>query len=274
MKKLLYFSVAFIMVINVVNAKQVDSGAAKQVAENCMRQNARMKELNLNLTYTEQSMVGKADYYVFDINNGIGFVIVSAEDAGYPIIGYSTEGAYEVPSVSSNPEFSFWMQKGKAEIEYMRDHNVQATAEIKNEWNGYANNLKTTPPIVNAVTPLCPTKWNQNGGGSIAYNNLCPGGSVTGCVATAMAQIMKKWNYPAQGTGSSSYTAGSYGPLTANYGATIYNWANMPNTSSNIDVATISYHCGISVQMNYSPSASGAYVCGGNPSAEYSYKTY
>jgi len=276
MKKLLFFSVVFVMVINVAGAAQVESSVAKQVAENCIRKNARMKELNLNLTYTEKSKAGQADYYVFNVNSGIGFVIVSAEDAGYPIIGYSTEGAFEVPSESYNPEFNFWMQKRKVEIEYMRDHNVQATAEIKNEWNGYTSNFKTALPAINTVSvaPLCATKWNQNGGGSVPYNNLCPGGSVTGCVATAMAQIMKKWNYPAQGTGQSSYTAGTYGTLSANYGTTTYKWANMPNTSSNSDVATISYHCGVSVQMNYSPSGSGAMVCGSNPSAEYSYKTY
>src|ERR1035437_3310116 len=129
------------------------------------------------------------------------------------------------------------------------------------------------------VAPLVQTTWNQ----SPNYNAMCPSSSVTGCVATAMAQIMRFWNCPAVCTGSSSYcdcTSGGfsnqYGTLSANYGATTYNWSNMPLnvTGANTDVATLNYQCGVSVEMDYSPSGSGAQVIGGNPSAQYSYITY
>jgi photosystem II stability/assembly factor-like uncharacterized protein len=83
----------------------------------------------------------------------------------------------------------------------------------------------------------------------------------TGCVATAMAQIMKYHNFPPQGVGSHTYTHPVYGVQTANFGAATYNWSSMPNnvSSANPGVATIMYHAGVSVNMQYAPSGSGAY---------------
>lgn len=124
--------------------------------------------------------------------------------------------------------------------------------------------------------PLMTTKWNQ----SPYYNALCPANSVTGCVATAMAQIMKYWNYPAKGTGFHSYNHPTYGTLSANFGGTTYQWSSMPNTvnSANNAVATLMYHCGVSVNMDYSPQSSGAYVIQDSPTpqacSEYALKTY
>jgi len=120
------------------------------------------------------------------------------------------------------------------------------------------------------------TTWSQ----SPYYNALCPGGSVSGCVATAMAQIMKYWNYPAQGSGFHSYNHPNYGTLSANFGGTTYQWSSMPNSvnSSNNAVATLMYHCGVSVDMNYSPNLSGAYVVSSaspvQHCSEYAFKTY
>ncbi len=272
MKKNIYSLAALLLFVGAVNAKQVESNTAKQVAENFIRQTARVKMLDLALLQTERSAAGIPDYYVFDVNNNTGFIIVSAEDAGSPIIGYSMEGPFIQPSATNNPNFNFWLEDRKAEIEFIRDQHLVATTQITNEWMGYANNLKKGDPTVNTVNPLCAALWDQSG----AYNDQCPGGSMTGCVATAMCIIMKKWAYPSQGTGQSSYNAGSYGTLSANYGATTYNWAAMTTpycSGTNAAVATAMSHCGISVQMNYSPQGSGAMVCG-NPGAEYSYKTY
>jgi hypothetical protein len=74
-----------------------------------------------------------------------------------------------------------------------------------------------------------------------------------------MAQIMKYWNYPQQGTGYHSYNEDDYGTLSANFGATTYNWSAMPNAivSPNNAVATLMYHCGVGVDMNYGLASSG-----------------
>ena len=113
------------------------------------------------------------------------------------------------------------------------------------------------------IPPLLQTTWNQG----CYFNTLCPadpagpcGHVWTGCTATAMAQIMKFWNYPTTGTGSESYTCPPYGQLTADFGATTYQWSQMPNAlyAENEAVATLLYHCGVSVNMSYSPDGSGA----------------
>ena len=119
------------------------------------------------------------------------------------------------------------------------------------------------------MTPLCSTTWNQD----CYYNQLCPtatGGPCNkvyaGCVATAMAQIMKFWNWPAQGTSSHSYTHPTYGAQTANFDSTTYDWTHMPiyltSGSTNTQktaVATLIYHCAVSVDMDFDPNGSGAY---------------
>jgi len=141
-----------------------------------------------------------------------------------------------------------------------------------------------------AVAPLISTKWDQ----SPYYNLLCPFDNtkaertVTGCVATAMAQVMKFWNYPATGTGFHSYNHSAYGTLSANFGSTTYSWTEMPNqlTSSSTTaqknaVATLMYNCGVSVDMDYGVSSTGgssAYVISsasvGTYCTEHALKTY
>ena len=71
---------------------------------------------------------------------------------------------------------------------------------------------------------------------------------------------MKYWEYPSQGIGFHSYNEDDYGTLSANFASTTYNWAAMPNnvTSSNNAVATLMYHCGVSVDMNYGVGGSSA----------------
>ncbi len=229
-------------------------------------------------------------YYVFNINAKDGFVIVSAEDAVSPIVGYSTENNFVIPEAHSN--ISLWFKQFSNGVNALRANNIVADAKTTKEWEKYTtpSNLRQAAGAVstmtsgNAVLPLMKTTWNQ----SPYYNATCPGTtgnlSVTGCVATTMAQIMRYWNYPATGTGSSSYTcttakgfSNNYGVLSANYGATTYNWANMPLAvnSPNADVAQLMSQCGISVNMDYAPTGSGAQVLGSNgPSAQHSYISY
>lgn len=272
MKKSLYLCVFIVLVANTVIANQITLVVAKQVAMNFYNQNSKKTLSSATLAFTETSANGLPDYFVFNMNTNDGFVIVSAEDGGHAIIGYSTERHFVTPLENSNI-YSF-LQSKKNEIEEIRTNNLIADLEITREWAAYRNNQKAVNPNMNtmSVAALVQSTWDQ----SPVYNDLCPSGSVTGCVATTMAQIMRFWSYPAMGTGSSTY-ASNYGTLSVNYGTTTYNWANMPLNSANNDVSIISYHCGVSVEMDYSPSGSGAMVLDygpGAPSAEYSFKTY
>ena len=299
MKKISYFAFAFVLTTSSAFAKPVTPVSAKTVAENFYKKNSQIALNSSTLTYTKLSAAGEALYYVYNINSNDGFVIVSGDDATKPILGYSTTNRFELPTtVQSN--LNFWLNKYANSIDNVKTKGITANVKAANEWNAYLNNTQLNnrteansdgvligTPV---VAPLIKTTWNQ----SPYYNALCPGStgngtnaaaSVTGCVATTMAQIMKYWSYPAHGTGSSSYTqspnTNNYPAQSANYGTTTYNWANMPLnvTSANNDVATLMYQCGVSVKMHYDPSGSGAQVLQADAGingacAQRSYTTY
>lgn len=195
-------------------------------------------------------------FYVFIFEAG-GFVMVSADDAVTPILGYSANETFDKNNIPVNAKS--WYDSYSKQIKYIIDEKLDNSVTLQ-EWNKIRNNEFTKAN--QAVSPLCATLWDQ----SFPYNQLCPSGSMTGCVATAMAQIMKFWNYPITGVGSHSYEEPTYGTLTANFGATTYDWTNMLNDYSGgstaaqkTAVATLMFHCGVSVDMTYSPSGSGAY---------------
>ncbi|MBS1651919.1 MAG: thiol protease/hemagglutinin PrtT [Bacteroidetes bacterium] len=287
-KRNIYFIVAFVLITITTKAAVVPISDAKNLASMFYNQHSNKPINNLNLFHTELSKTGQAIYYVFNVNTNDGFVIVSAEDATRPILGYSTQKKYVIPVNGST--IGNWMKRRANEIETIRSANITATNAIKNEWSGNfgkTSNLKNknNNNSTMSVAPLISTTWNQ----LPFYNDSCPGvGSnqaVTGCVATAMAQIMKFWNYPAAGTSSASYCdcTGSgfstqYGTLSANFGITSYNWSAMPlNVSGpNPPVAQLMYQCGVSVNMDYGPNGSGAWVISAdNPiCAQNSYTTY
>ncbi len=162
----------------------------------------------------------------------------------------------------------------------MRTSSLVATADIASEWNGYISNTPraTHAAAASANQHLCPATWNQ----SPYYNAYCPGGSVTGCVATAMAQIMRYWKYPSIGSGSHCYMDGgayyseNYGQQCAEFDTSRYVWSAMPTQidSVNPQIAKLMYDCGVSVDMDYSPTGSAAEVMGGGQSAYSAYTAY
>ena len=205
---------------------------------------------------------GKPVYYVFNISNEPGFVLVSAESNAYPVLGYSFESYFYPENLNATLESE--MQNYKNQIVEIRTHNYKSDNESSALWEKYSKTsfTKSTEGITQAG-PLVQTKWDQ----SCFYNTLCPVGSSgngycnhvpTGCVATAMAQVMKFWAYPAKGAGSNTYA--SMGNHSVDFSAQTYNWAAMPNslTAENNEVAKIMYHAGVAMNMSYSPGGSGA----------------
>ncbi|MCB0822797.1 MAG: C10 family peptidase [Bacteroidales bacterium] len=265
MKKLLLVSLLVFSAFLMVHAEVVNSTIAEKVAKNhyIMYGDALNPGLiNLNLIYTETANEQPV-YYVFNAENNKGFIIVSAEDNVYPILGYAFEGTYQTQTDFDPENFNYWMNNYADQIKYARDHSLKADELIGQSWSELLQTNPTTKNIEN-VDPLLTTLWDQG----TFYNQLCPidnggpGGHVwAGCVATAMGQVMKYHNYPDQGTGSHSYNCPGYGNQSADFGATTYNWAGMPNSvnTTNLNVATLLYHLGVSVDMQYSPSGSGAF---------------
>ena len=214
----------------------------------------------LSLVYSQPS------FYVFNVGN-TGFVILSSDDCYRPLIGYSEEGPFHPDDMApALQDYLDGVTASRSNRTAVQDPNVAR------EWQTFRENGHVNEPYRGkADTFLVETRWNQN----YPYNYHCPeaedgpGGHVyAGCVATAAAQLMRYWNFPTQGRGSHTYYPEDhpeYGPLTVNFGATTYDWANMPATISSsspmeeIDaVATLIYHAGVSVDMNYRPSSSGA----------------
>lgn len=280
MAKIKFLIIFFMAGCIAAQAKPVDVTTARITAQNFYLANHTSGFSDITLAYTERDSLGTPVYYVFNLNAAAtGFIIVSAEDATHPILGYSDEGTFVIPSSTSN--VSFWMQKRKHEIITLRIHNAVATPAIKAEWTAYATHA--TPSVHSAsntiIGPLCKTAWNQ----MPYYNADCPGGSVTGCVATAMAQIMKYWAYPGVGFGSNCYDdeqsngySENYGQLCVQFDTSHFMWSDMPQFigGPNDPIAELMYDCGVSVDMDYTPSGSGAQVMGGYGSAFNAYITY
>mgnify|MGYP003295344283 CR=1 FL=1 len=266
MKKYLMSMLALVLGIGMVNAHPVDQSRAKYVGQQFVQANFEQTRANgeLTLVYTATTNRGAACFYVYNVGNE-GFVIVSADDIYRPIVGYSDQGAFDAQNI--NPALNCMLNN----LIEGRSNRLTGTADPATaaEWETVMNNgtLRSLYPG-RAATYLLTTTWNQDS----PYNMLCPTGNggpggrcYAGCVATAMSQVMKFWEHPAQGTGSHSYNCPGHGQQSANFGATTYDWKNMPNSLSNnspeeekLAVATLMYHCGVAVDMEYAPDGSGS----------------
>ncbi|TAH38958.1 MAG: T9SS type A sorting domain-containing protein [Bacteroidetes bacterium] len=285
-QKLLLLTLLFIFSISGF-AKHVDENSAKQVGSKFIATKTSSDNLRtgrqLQLVYKSDSKSTKSQaaqeamtfFYVFNVGSN-GFVIVSGDDNVIPILGYSDQGTFKSDNLPVS--VAKWMEDYKSEIRSIIEQDIPPGDQVNDAWTSLRSSGST---IVNAnsastVNPLVQTQWNQ----SPYENTLCPGGSVTGCVATGMAQIMKYWNYPATGSGFHSYNHQTYGTLSANFGNSTYQWSSMPNvlTSVNTAVGALMYDVGVSVDMSYSPSVSGAWVIQNSPApqacSEYALKTY
>lgn len=250
-------------------AKPIDPQTALQVAENFINTSLtdssgvhRARTKPIKLTKVARQVTDNQQFYIFENPNNEGYVIVAADDIARPVLGFADNG-----SVKNMPDnLRWWLSEYDREIKWALEQGIEPDAEIQAEWTELKNAPKVKE-VKNTIGPLLKTEWSQG----TWYNNKCPYDSnkqarcVTGCVATAMAQIMKYWNFPANGRGSHSYTHPTYGVLSADFQNTTYNWSSMPNDlgiitpSASINaVATLMYHCGVAVNMDYGTDESGA----------------
>jgi|GEM_PF-982389 len=244
-------------------AQTIDIQTAQTIAEHRLS-SFRKQSLKTSITSksrirftSAKAVVENRDtlYYVLNDTISKSFVIVSADKRAWPVLGFSTEGSLDENNL---PEaLTDWLDNRKEEIRYIKDNNIQADSKTIEAWT----NLEQETTATTQVGPLLKTKWGQN----CYYNELCPedsegpcGHAVAGCVATAMAQIMKYWNYPTRGKGSYSYVHSTYGTISADFDSTIYQWDQMPDRvgGTNNAVATLMYQCGVAVHMGYGPDGS------------------
>lgn len=203
-------------------------------------------------------------YYVFANGEDKGFTIVSGDDRMPEVVGYSAQGTYDPDHLPAN--YVGFMKAYQETVEALLKGDAQVSGGLAEarQWRAERANSAAVAPLLGGI------KWNQGA----PYNNMCPSyngtnRAVTGCVATAMAQVMMYYQYPKELKATiKAYTAKSYGiqiPEISS-GAT-YDWDNMLPDYSKSDyssvqadaVAKLMYHCGAAVKMNYGPS-SGANV--------------
>ena len=190
--------------------------------------------------------------YVFNAIDEQGFVLVSAEDNARAVLGYSDEGHIDAQNIPAN--MRAWLQMYADEL--ARAAKAPAAADAQRTVEYYP----VVEPLIGNVA------WNQDA----PYNNHCPidpntnQRSVTGCMATAVAQVMYHHKYPKKGTGTYSYWCG-WENLSVDFSKATYDWDHMlPSykngyTQQESDaVAKLMYHVGVACNMWYGSSASGA----------------
>lgn len=207
---------------------------------------------SMKLSFSMQTQKGEPAVYIFDRPASSGYLIVSADDTATPLLGYADSGSFDANNMP--PQLEWWLSEYASQIDYASANGIK---------NTYA-------PIANKkeIAPLVETKWNQG----TPYNNLCPSVNnvkcPSGCVATAMAQVMKFWNYPEVGTGRVTATlpSGGTGEGFINLAQKPFDWNNMIDSYSGYDytneqgnaVATLMQAAGYAAKMNYAPGGSGA----------------
>lgn len=273
MKKILTIITACLCAVNVAWAERVSEEDAALVASNFMNVATatpgalkapaakQMVKKSLPSTQAEQNR-----FYIYENANGEGWVMIAADDVVRPVLAYSETGSFNTDNMPAN--LQNWLRDYNKQINHAAARRTVATEAVQNEWLRLRAGARLTA-VTPVVEPLIKTGWDQGS----PYYNLCPkkGGSrtYTGCVATSMAQVMNYWQWPKQGIGSHSIKVGST-TYTVDFGATTYDWDNMLDTynysataEQKTAVATLMYHCGVAVDMEYgtaSEGGSGAYT--------------
>ena len=255
MKKLtfLLFALAF---TSVMHAKQVTEEQALKIAQKFFK-NKLLESRNLSRSKNAgQKTNVLQDFYVFNAENKGGFVIISGDDRTPEVLGYSNNGCLDIDSMPSHVKA--WLEG-----------YVKQIVQIRKDGNEIIHSVSSVHP---AIHPLLTTMWGQD----YPYNSTCPvffdseDNCVTGCVATAMAQVMfyhrakstNKIITKIPGYNGSTYWQ-DYGQITIDAipKGTIIDWANILEryNGSETDeqreaVANLMFYCGASVKMDYGPN--------------------
>lgn len=250
MKKLLSFvSLAATMGLLAQAATITPQQALNRLSKSGARKLQSAQTSTLSLAATQTAADGEATLYVFNRPANKGYVILAADDAAAPVLGYSDAGNYT--AAAESPEFRYWLDEYSRQIEYARQNSITP-----------AQTATTRAEERKAIGPLLTTQWAQDG----PYNNETPikegKHCVTGCVATAMAQIMNYWEYPKKGHGRFTNSG-----IPLDLESVEFDWQNMHDTyhkggytdAQANAVAMLMKACGFSINMGYTPNESGAY---------------
>ena len=265
----LMLTIVALTVTQFVWAEDVTPEEALRQAQDFMQQRQasgsrqRKAQGTLQLTPTQQV----SGLYIFNVADDGGFVIVSNDDRTVPVLGFSDSGSIDPDNMPEN--MKTWLQGYADEIAWLAPRNDQTTNSLNDQTTNSPNDqTRVGNHDTREIKPLLSTTWDQ----TAPYNNLCPMNgslrSVTGCLATAMAQVMKYHEWPAGPTTEiPGYECTSLNETLEDLPATTFDWANMLNdysgrynsTQANA-VAQLMQYCGWSIQMSYTAYGSTAFT--------------
>ncbi len=277
MRKLLLLVIAIITIV-AVNAEPVSRQQALQKAKQFMPG----KQFGEAKSYMRaKGHAGKEPFYIFNAKDKKGYVIVSGDDRTRPILCYADSGELDEDQMPDN--MKWWLDNLASQIEALGT-TLQPVAA-----NSHRSGMA-------AIAPLIQTQWSQRA----PYNYMCPDGDyhdkgdegynpnnlcVTGCVATAMAQVMYYWKWPKTCEAIDSYSLGYYDNgqyiekgTVKGIPATTFKWDAMKTkysygeTGEAADaVAELMRYCGQAVHMNYGVGSSGANVSSSDMAGVFNY---
>lgn len=268
MRKHLLLSGAFLLFASMMMAEPVTQRQALQQAKQFFSSHGITVSSSAKIFRAPSKQATPTSaYYVFNAGDDKGFAIVSGDDRTVPILGYSLNGSFTDENMPEN--LKAWLAEYQRQIEYIQKNNITL------------DNSQSTATDRAKIPEMLTTKWNQD----TPYNNTCPvfsdgNRSVTGCVATAMAQVLY-YNWQQNPSKMPTQTLADMESYQTNYsnatnitvpaigaGAPI-DWSNMlpsyryyngtETDAQKNAVANLMLYCGTAVKMEYSSGTSSAY---------------
>lgn len=276
-KSLLTIAVITALSLLPASAEKISPEQALSRLNSSMRVPSKLKAQKpaLRLAKTVNTSSAEEAVYLFESQDNNSFVVMPADDLFPAVLGYGDSPLTDADGEMA-PGLEWLLDLYAAEIEYVRQNPADADAST------LIRTASASSATKEAIAPLIKTKWDQNA----PFNNLVPyygsnnkqeARSASGCVATALAQIMYYYKYPTKGTGSITYKYNyktnqginnkTSNTLTLNLSNTTFNWSSMlTDYSGNYTnaqaeaVATLMYACGVAVHARYGKSTSAKTV--------------
>lgn len=237
--KIRYVTITLLLAVSlVITAAERSLQMKRQIAASALKYNSKRQVMPHG---TLKELKATAGLTVMGYEEG-GFVVISNDDRNAAVLAWS-DNKFDPADMPDG--LKWWLT---------------AADEIMSGGMAYTAPADIDASLPAEVQPMLGTAWGQGA----PYNLLCPNNYPSGCVATAMAQIMYYHKYPVHGEG----TVWDSGSLTfVDFGSTVYAYEDMLGsyaegyTQTSADaVATLMQHCGVSVGMKYAADGSGAYT--------------
>ena len=275
MKKTIIINSLLLLLVSLVcRAESISIDSAMTIANRFLHVNKASWQVDIKKNpgqlYASSKSGSSPTCYIFKGSDNHGFVIVSADDISQPILGYSFDAKVPVTD-DLPPAMQDWLDDIEQQIQSAREAGMEKlTNQTKDAGNVGVGNIKVK---------LETAEWNQGA----PYNNDCPllNGErcLTGCHITALAILMRYYQYPSAGTGSTlSYTTESNGIYVPSRNLNHnYNWSSMPLKYSKSvswdQVSTLMADVGAAALSDYGITGTNTYI-GKGESAIYKYFNY